>query len=81
MLMRKLYGKKASNPHFLSKEKDIKIEEMHSPKDSASIVQALDDLHLQPNNEVEAMKLDQDVKAVTSKETEIPAKHMKSFFQ
>jgi len=36
MLMRKLYGKKASNPHFLSKEKDIKIEEMHSPKDSAS---------------------------------------------
>jgi len=66
MLMRKLNGKKASNPNLLPKAKDIKIEEMHSPKDSASIVQALDDLHLQPNSEVEAIELDHDVKTMTS---------------
>jgi len=77
MLMRKLNGKKASDLNLLPKEEDITIEEMHSPKVSASVVKALEDLYVQPNNEVEAIELDQDVKAVTSKVTEIPAKCMK----
>jgi len=66
MLMRKLNAKKASNPNLLPKDEDITIEEMHSPKVSASVVKALDDLHLQPNSEVEAIELDHDVKTMTS---------------
>jgi len=46
--MRKLNGKNASYPNLLPKEEEITIEEMHSPKVSASVVKALEDLHLQP---------------------------------
>jgi len=81
MLMRKLNGKEASNTNLLPKEEDIQIEEMHSPKVSASVVKALEDLYLRPNNEVEAIELDQDVKAVTSKETESQQSTRSCYFQ
>jgi len=80
ILMRKLNGREASNTNLLPKEEDITIEEMHPPKVSARVVKALEDLYLQPNNEFEVIELDQDVKAVTSKESEIPAKRVKLLF-
>jgi len=75
ILMRKLNAKEPSNTNLFSKEEDSKIEEMHSPKVPAIVIKALENLYLQPNNEFEAIELDQDVKAVTSEETEIKLEH------
>jgi len=75
--MRKLNAKEAGNTNLLFKEEDFKIEEIHSPKVSAIVVKALEDLNLQPNDEFEAIEIDQDVKALTSEETEIPTKCLK----